>query len=168
MKYECSSETKILELIPDGILAVDRDLAVVCINPAACRLLGVPEAAEAVGRPVGRIMDDAAFLRLRDGDETQFCDQCAAPEGNLRLERAFVRDAESSLLLCRMHAVGQEREAALSDRMKAAEQADAICRRQLQIVQEIAGLLGESAVETQSALEELKRTLLPDRTKQHG
>jgi hypothetical protein len=67
-----------------------------------------------------------------------------------------------------MHAVGQEREAALSDRMKAAEQADAICRRQLQIVQEIAGLLGESAVETQSALEELKRTLLPDRTKQHG
>ena len=111
MKYECSSETKILELIPDGILAVDRDLAVVCINPAACRLLGVPEAAEAVGRPVGRIMDDAAFLRLRDGDEAQFCDQCAAPEGNLRLERAFVRDAESSLLLCRMHAVGQEREA---------------------------------------------------------
>lgn len=168
MKYECSSETKILELIPDGILAVDRDLAVVCINPAACRLLGVPEAAEAVGRPVGRIMDDAAFLRLRDGDEAQLCDQCAAPEGNLRLERAFVRDAESSLLLCRMHAVGQEREAALSDRMKAAEQADAICRRQLQIVQEIAGLLGESAVETQSALEELKRTLLPDRTKQHG
>jgi PAS domain-containing protein len=168
LKYECSSETKILELIPDGILAVDRDLAVVCINPAACRLLGVPEAAEAVGRPVGRIMDDAAFLRLRDGDEAQFCDQCAAPEGNLRLERAFVRDAESSLLLCRMHAVGQEREAALSDRMKAAEQADAICRRQLQIVQEIAGLLGESAVETQSALEELKRTLLPDRTKQHG
>lgn len=168
MKYECSSETKILELIPDGILAVDRDLAVVCINPAACRLLGVPEAAEAVGRPVGRIMDDSAFLRLRDGDEAQFCDQCAAPEGNLRLERAFVRDAESSLLLCRMHAVGQEREAALSDRMKAAEQADAICRRQLQIVQEIAGLLGESAVETQSALEELKRTLLPDRPKQHG
>ena len=168
MKYECSSETKILELIPDGILAVDRDLAVVCINPAACRLLGVPEAAEPVGRPVGRIMDDAAFLRLRDGDEAQFCDQCAAQEGNLRLERAFVRDAESSLLLCRMHAVGQEREAVLSDRMKAAEQADAICRRQLQIVQEIAGLLGESAVETQSALEELKRTLLPDRTKQHG
>ena len=168
MKYECSSETKILELIPDGILAVDHDLAVVCINPAACRLLGVPEAAEPVGRPVGRIMDDAAFLRLRDGDEAQFSDQCAAQEGNLRLERAFVRDAESSLLLCRMHAVGQEREAALSDRMKAAEQADAICRRQLQIVQEIAGLLGESAVETQSALEELKRTLLPDRTKQHG
>jgi PAS domain-containing protein len=168
LKYECSSETKILELIPDGILAVDRDLAVVCINPAACRLLGVPEAAEPVGRPVGRIMDDAAFLRLRDGDEAQLCDQCAAPEGNLRLERAFVRDAESSLLLCRMHAVGQEREAVLSDRMKAAEQADAICRRQLQIVQEIAGLLGESAVETQSALEELKRTLLPDRTKQHG
>ena len=168
MKYECSSETKILELIPDGILAVDRDLAVVCINPAACRLLGVPEAAEAIGRPVSRIMDDSAFLRLRDGYEAQFCDQFAAPEGNLRLERAFVRDAESSLLLCRMHAVGQEREAALSDRMKAAEQADAICRRQLQIVQEIAGLLGESAVETQSALEELKRTLLPDRTKQHG
>lgn len=168
MKDESSIEMKILELIPDGILALDRDLAVLCINPAACRLLGIPDATEVVGRPVGHIMDESAFLRLRDGEETQRRDFGSASDGNLRLERSFVRNAEGTLFLCMMHESRQEQEAAHGENRQAAELADAICQRQLQIVQEIAGLLGESAVETQSALQELKRTLLPDRTKQHG
>ena len=168
MKTDCVNEAKILELIPDGILAVDQELAVLAVNPAARRLLGIPETSDPVGRPVGRIMDDAAFLRLRDGDEAQFRDLSASLDGNLRLERSFLRDAENTLFLCIMREAPQQQEAALSDRMRAAGLADAICARQLQIVQEIAGLLGESAVETQSAVQELKKTLLPDRTKQNG
>ncbi len=100
MKYECSSETKILELIPDGILAVDRDLAVVCINPAACRLLGVPEAAEPVGRPVGRIMDDAAFLRLRDGDEARSSVTNAPPRREISVWSAPLSETRKARCFC--------------------------------------------------------------------
>ena len=51
---------------------------------------------------------------------------------------------------------------------QARELADAITEKQLHVVHEIAGLLGETAVETQSAMQELKQAILPVREDRNG
>jgi hypothetical protein len=62
----------------------------------------------------------------------------------------------------------QEQNDGLSNHLHAAELADALCEKQLRLVSEIAGLLGESAVEMQAAVKELKQAVLPDRKDQNG
>ena len=165
------SENRILDLLPVGVLAADRDLIICRINPAACHILGICEAEEYLGSPVGRIMETGAFLRLRDGEEAAFCEDIAPAGGRFRIEASFARDAEGTMLLCVLHERAEQRnenEARSASSRHAAALADAICEKQLRIVQEIAGLLGESAVETQTAVAELKKALLPDRKDQNG
>ena len=163
-------DTVILDLMPDGVLALDRDLLVRRINPAACRFLGVAEPEELIGAPVSRVMDEAAFLRLRDGEETQCSDIAVLRGGEALLDCAYCRDADRTVFVCLMRDMPEQQEAGedtLARRLRAAGLADALCARQLQLVQEIAGLLGETAVETQAAVQELKKTLLPDRVENH-
>ncbi len=163
-------DNRILDLLPDGVIAVDRDLTVRRINPAACRFLSIRDTEEPVGGPVSRIMDDAAFSRLRSGEENTFSDTIELRGGDLRLECTYQRDAESTLFVCVMRNLSTRRlnEELLRSHLQAAELADAMCEKHLHLVQEIAGLLGEGAVEMQSSIRELKNTLLPGKGKQNG
>ena len=170
METVCYDENSVLALISDGVLAVDRDLVIRQINPAACRILGIRDPAEHVGGPVSRVMEDSAFLRLLSGPEMQ-CSDLVAPVGRTaRVECSFQCDTERSLFVCVMHDVSQQQkyEELLRCNLNAAALADTICEKQMQIVQEIASLLGETAVETQSAVQELKKALLPDRVEKNG
>ena len=161
-------DNMILDLMTDGVLALDREFIIRRINPAACRLLGIRDSSKLSGAPVSRVMDDTAFLRLRSGEKTQVSD-VVVPHGKaVPLECSFCCDEGRTLFVCIMrgmpaHQQCEENGEALSRHLRAAELADTMCEKQLQIVQEIAGLLGETAVETQAAVQELKRTLLPDR-----
>ena len=160
----------LLDLIPDGILAADRDLRLRTVNRAACRLLGLSETEAPLGAPADRVLGDAAFLRLRDGERSRFSDTFELAGKDILMERLFLRDEEGTVLLCVLRDVTADaarREHALQGSLRAAELADAVCEKQLAAVREIAGLLGESAVETQAALQELKRTLLPDKEDRH-
>lgn len=169
MKTDCVNEAKILELIPDGIVTADNDLIVVYMNRAARRFLGIAETADPVGMPVGSIMEESDFLRLRDDPEARQTGGIRLV-GSARLECLFQCDPERDLFVCVMHdlSLRQEQDAQLSGHLHAAELADALCEKQLRLVSEIAGLLGESAVEMQAAVKELKQTVLPDRKAQHG
>ena len=160
---------RILDLLPVGVLALDGELVVRQINPAACRLLGILEAADVIGTPVGRIMNGDAFLRLRDGELSSLCDTVFLPGGELPLARSLLCDPARDLFVCVLQDTArQQNREPQSALQHAAELAEMIREKQLHIVQEIAGLLGESAVETQAAVQELKETLLPDRTKNNG
>ncbi len=163
------NEAKILELIPDGIVAADQNLIVVYINQTARRFLDIPESADPVGMPVAGIMEEADFLRLRDDAETRQTGGIRRM-GKARLECSFQSSPERDLFVCVMHDLTllQEQNDGLSKHLHAAELADALCEKQLRLVSEIAGLLGESAVEMQAAVKELKQAVLPDRKDQNG
>ena len=169
MNIDSGWENRILDLVPDGILAADRDLVILRINRAACRFLGISETEAPVGRPVGSVMEESAFLRLRDEGETRRIGGVRTV-GENRLECLFQCDEERSLFVCVMHDLTllQEQDAQLGNRLRAAEAADALCEKQLRLVSEIASLLGESAVEMQASVKELKQAVLPDRTDHHG
>ena len=170
MDIACVYENRILDLLPDGVLAADRDLIIRQINPAACRLLGIQDPAEYIGSPVSRVMDDTIFLKLRDEEEMQHSDFVVLRGESIQIERSFCCDADRTLCVCIMHEMAKRQlyEDLLRCQLHAAELADTICEKQLNIVSEIAGMLGEAAVETQATVQELKKALLPDKVEKNG
>ena len=170
MDIACFNENRILDLIPDGVLTVDRDLIIRQINPAACRLLGIQDPAEYIGSPVSRVMDDTIFLKLRDEEEMQHSDFVVLRGESIQIERSFCCDADRTLFVCIMREMAKRQlyEELLRRQLHAAELADTICEKQLTIVSEIAGMLGEAAVETQATVQELKKALLPDKVEKNG
>ena len=154
---------KVLELLPYGVLTMDSRLIIVQINRAARRLLGFGETAELTGSPLGRVMDETPFLSLRDGARSRFSDTVLVSDGTVCLERSISCDEERALFVCTLRDVTQlkqQQERELQSRQEAAQLAEAINEKQLRIVHDIAGLLGENAVETQQAIFELRQKLL--------
>ena len=156
----------ILNLLPDGVVALDRDFTVLQMNRAACRFLGVSDASACIGHPVRQILEEAPFLRLRDGNAVQLSDCVLLAEEGLWIERSYLCDRARTVFVCLLRDITQLRqqeEALQTGRQHVLELADTITEKQLHVVHEIAGLLGETAVETQAAMQELKQAILPVR-----
>lgn len=156
---------KIINVSPEGIVTVGKDLKVSQINKAACRIFGIRDTADIIGYPVSRIMDEYDFVRLMSADGTQFTDQVFLAEYNVYLERIFICDPEKTLFTCIMRDVTQARQRKnkiQKTKVHAAELADTIIDNQLRIVHEIASLLGETAAETKVAVHDLKEAIMLD------
>lgn len=158
-------DARILDLIPDGVLALDRAFTILRLNRAACSLLGLQDAALVIGRPVGCLMDEKAFSRLGEG-ECEHRDTISLDVGVM--EREIFCDEEHSLFVCVLRKASRQWNGLPSEQERACELADALIEKQLAIVHEIAGLLGEAAVETQSAVQELKAAVCPAGEKRYG
>lgn len=156
---------KIINVSPEGIVTVGKDLKVSQINKAACKIFGIKDAADIIGYPVSRIMDEYDFVRLMGMDDTQFTDQVFLAEYNVYLERIFICDPEKTLFSCIMRDVTKSRQhknKIQKTKVHAAELADVIIDNQLRIVHEIASLLGETAAETKVAVHDLKEAIMLD------
>lgn len=163
-KAETYSEM-IINIAPEGIISVDRDLKVRQINRAACRIFGIRDTGDIVGYPVSRIMDEYDFVKLMGMDENQYTDRVYLAEYNVYLERVFICDADRTVYTCIMRDVTlsrQRREQVQKTKLHAAEIADDLMENQLRIVHQIASLLGETAAETKVAVHDLKQAILLD------
>ena len=72
-------------------------------------------------------------------------------------------DKENKMILCIMKDITKERkhkDQIHNAQIEAARMADKLVEEQLKIVQQIAGLLGETAADTKVAVEKLKNTIL--------
>ncbi len=168
-RIEKWNDELLFDLIPEGILAVDRDLVIRRINRSARQLLGIREDTVCEGRAVNTIMEENNFCRLRDGRQ-QFSDHIAISEKNLWIERFFVCDRERTVLLCVMQDVTRQRvqEELLQKNLEyALELADALNEKHLRTVHDVASLLGENAAETQIVLRDLKEALHPAERKKN-
>ena len=171
MEQEFGTYDRILDLIPDGILAVDGELRITAINRTARRFLGIEEEMELRGNPVSEIMDENRFARLRDGGITHSSEQIPSRTGNRRLECTFLGERDYAAYLCLIRDVTEsfeQNELLQRSARRAAELADAMNEKHLRLVHDIAGLLGEDAAEMQIALCELKNTILPGEDKKNG
>lgn len=170
MKQEEWNDDMIFDLIPDGILAVNRDLVILRMNRSARRLLSVREEAVCEGKAAASVMEDDGFRRLLGGRQ-QFSDTIRLTEKNIWLERFFRCDREQTVLLCVMRDVTEQKrreEQLQKDLHHALALADTLNESHLRTVREVSGLLGENAAGTQILLRELKDTLLPAERKENG
>ena len=162
---------RILDLIPEGIIETDRKLVITAINLAARRILGISGETELREKPIREIMDESGFLRMLAGERSRFSESIEQPEKNRCLELSYLCDPEQTTFLCLMRDVTQQRqqqEMLERNQQRAVALADAINEKHLRLVHDIAGLLGEDAVETQAAVNELKEAVLPEREKRDG
>ena len=168
-RTEKRNDDLLFDLIPEGIIAVDRELVIRRINRSARQLLGIREDTGYEGRAVNTVMEESGFCRLRDGRQ-QFSDCIAFPEKNLWIERSFVCDRERTVLLCVMQDVTRRRmqEEQLRKNLEhALELVDALNEKHLRTVHDVASLLGENAAETQIVLHDLKEALHPAERKEN-
>ena len=170
MEREGWNDNTIFDLIPEGILAVNRDLEIVRINHSARRFLDIREDAVCERKAVVTVMEEDGFRQLLGGRQ-QFSDTFRLSESNIWLERFFCCDREQTVLLCVMKDVTGQRlreEQLQKELQRAAELADTLNESHLRTVREVSSLLGENAAETQILLRELKKAILPAERQENG
>lgn len=159
-----SFSNQIINITPNAIVSVDLDLKVQQINHAACEIFRLaPE--DILKQPVSRILDEFNFVDIIMQGTEKLEKTAFLPEYNAYLSQIFLFDKESSMVVCIMKNISQDRQKrnlSLKKRVQAAAMADEIVDKQLRIVHEIASLLGETAAETQIAVHELKSTIMMD------
>ena len=164
-KAEGFSDT-VLKNSPNGILVLNDALEVQKINPAACRLLQVPNEMDILGDHVSHLMDPSIFdaARRQSGRNIE-TNRVALSEFGCYVDRTVLYNSDYHLFICTMRDVTEEvqrQSKKMETRMQAVDIADDVARKQLKIVQEIASLLGETAADTLIAVEHLKETISDD------
>ena len=149
--------------MPGLLVTVDYNLRIIQMNQAATDLFNTPHKRRLIGHPVSEIMEDYSFASILAFDRNLMQDEIYLEEQKRYLDRVMTNDRENKMILCIMKDITKERkhkDQIQHAQLEAARMADKLVEEQLKIVQQIAGLLGETAADTKVAMEKLKNTIL--------
>ncbi|MFB0919457.1 MAG: [Fe-Fe] hydrogenase large subunit C-terminal domain-containing protein [Oscillospiraceae bacterium] len=155
----------ILQNSPNGMLVVNENLDVQQVNLAAMKMLNIASESDVLGEPVVRVFDPLPFLDVLSGGKTVRDLRSYYPEYKKYIDLSVSHDKVSRVLIAILRDVTDMEEARIrKEELKkhTVEIADRVVDRQMQIVQEIASLLGETAAETKIALTKLKESTLDE------
>lgn len=147
---------------PNGLIVLNDQLEVQQINNTARKIMNIRAASDILGDHIVRILDPDVFMHVRDTKRDIRNQQVYLAEYKRYVEQTIVYDHDSHLIVCVMRDVTSEqneREKKESITRQTIEVADKVVDKQMQIVQEIAFLLGETAAETKIALAKLKESI---------
>ena len=158
-----SYSNKVFNAMPGLLVTVDYNLKIIQMNQAATKLFNVPKKRRLIGKPVSEIMDDYSLASILAFDRNLMQDEIYLEDQKCYLDRVMTNDKENKMILCIMKDITKERkhkDQIYHAQVEAARMADKLVEEQLKIVQQIAGLLGETAADTKVAVEKLKNTIL--------
>ena len=158
-----SYSNKVFNAMPGLLVTVDYNLKIIQMNQAATKLFNVPKKRRLIGKPVSEIMDDYSLASILAFDRNLMQDEIYLEAQKCYLDRVMTNDKENKMILCIMKDITKERkhkDQIYHAQVEAARMADKLVEEQLKIVQQIAGLLGETAADTKVAVEKLKNTIL--------
>lgn len=141
----------------NGIVVVDQKLIIQEFNPTAQRMFDT-RLDIIKGCSLASIMDCTEFQRVLKTGEKVVGKRVEYPEHGLVTEQMIIPVMEHGLIIAIiMDVTSEEKRAKEIQNMKAetVDKATEIIKKQMQVAQEIAGLLGETTAETKSALLEL-------------
>ncbi len=147
---------------PNALLVVDGEMRILVVNPAFCRMFSLnPDTA--VGLPAERIIGDVSPLReaLAERRPIPGRTRRIANYGLVVREVGFALP-ERNLVAVIYHDVTtlmKQAEELEHIREQAAQRVSEVVAKQMTVVQEVAGLLGESMAQTRVSLYELLRTV---------
>ena len=153
-----SMSNLIIGTTPNGVVAVDRELAIVSVNPAFEQVFCV-RADDCLGKHISVVMDPAPFEQVFGTRETLRMEESHLGGSLMAAQSLFyvsVRDVVVAIIdditaeYNRGQAIQKAREETL-------EKAGRVIDRQMRVAQEIAGLLGETTAETKLLLTQLIR-----------
>lgn len=141
---------------PNGLLVVDPDLYIRVVNPAFCRMFNVAMPDDVLGHPVQTLLDDVNdFKKVWQDDIVIQGKQKEYPRYGLYVSEVIFSIEEEGIIACimvdRSHELERKREL---EKLKheTVKQVNEVVDNQMKVVQEIAGLLGETTAETKVSL----------------
>ena len=149
--------------MPGLLVTVDYNLKIIQMNEAASKLFNMPKKRRLIGKQVSEIMDDYSLASILAFERNLMQDEIYLEDQKCYLDRVMTNDKENKMILCIMKDITKERkhkDQIYNAQIEAARMADKLVEEQLKIVQQIAGLLGETAADTKVAVEKLKNTIL--------
>ena len=158
-----SYSNKVFNAMPGLLVTVDYNLKIIQMNEAASKLFNMPKRRRLIGKPVSEIMDDYSLASILAFERNLMQDEIYLEDQKCYLDRVMTNDKENKMILCIMKDITKERkhkDQIHNAQIEAARMADKLVEEQLKIVQQIAGLLGETAADTKVAVEKLKNTIL--------
>ena len=156
--------------MPGLLVTVDYNLKIIQMNEAASKLFNMPKKRRLIGKQVSEIMDDYSLASILAFERNLMQDEIYLEDQKCYLDRVMTNDKENKMILCIMKDITKERkhkDQIHNAQIEAARMADKLVEEQLKIVQQIAGLLGETAADTKVAVEKLKNTILLESEKEN-
>lgn len=147
---------RIVNNTPNGIIVLNDAFEVQQINEAAMDIMHIRSASDVLGEQVVRIMDPAVFYEVQKKKFNVHNRRVYLAEYKRYVELTVVYDTDNHLFIGIMRDITdeeKEREKKESISKQTIETADKVVDKQMRIVQEIASLLGETAAETKSRLQ---------------
>lgn len=150
---------------PNGLIVVDADMYIRVVNPAFCRMFKIrPEAA--IAEPAETILDDVSDLKKVWSTGTPINGKAREyAQFGLYVNQVMFPIFNEGIVACIMvdmsHALKQRREL---NRLKreTIKEVNHVVDNQMKVVQEIAGLLGETTAETKVSLLKIIQMIQPD------
>jgi iron only hydrogenase large subunit-like protein/uncharacterized Fe-S cluster-containing protein len=150
----------IIEMSPNAILVVDKDLVILEANPAARQKLMIGH--EPLDGLLLERLIDPKYFREALLSKKIICGEVAYPAYNLVAWQSIVYLEKEEVLIGIFSDITKEREQREKlDRMteETLEKAQEVINKQMRVAQEIAGLLGETTAETKVQLTKLMRLI---------
>jgi PAS domain S-box-containing protein len=140
---------------PNGLVVVDPEMLVTVVNPAFCKMFRV-EPEEIIGRPAVQLLGNMAdFYRVWENDEVIRGKEEAYLEYDLYVKKLLFSIKDEQVIACIMVDLTSEwhqKNEMLKLKLEAIEKVNRVVDNQMKVVQEIAGLLGETTAETKVSL----------------
>ncbi|MBE7383599.1 MAG: PAS domain-containing protein [Leptolyngbya sp. SIO1E4] len=143
------------EYDPNGLIVVDADLYIKLVNPAFCRMFKT-EADDVIGQPAETILDDVQDFKkvwktgqLINGKLKEYLHH------QLFVSQVIFPIEDEGIIACIMvdfsHELAQRKELTQL-KQETVKKVNQVVDNQMKVVQEIAGLLGETTAETKVSL----------------
>ena len=157
-KAESFSDT-IIHNTPAAVIVMDDSLVVQQINPAAIKLLGLPNADAILRKHIVEILDPAPYQGIVTAALHSQTSKHYMPDYNLYVDETILYDRQYHVVITLIRDITEQEKLRVQGaemKQQTVEIADKVIEKQMRIVQEIASLLGETTAETQIALTKLK------------
>ncbi len=149
------------EYDPNGLIVVDADLYIKLVNPAFCRMFCV-EADNVIGQLAETILDDVQDFekvwntgKIINGKPKEYLHH------RLYVNQVIFPIEDEGVIACIMvdfsHEIEQRKELTQL-KQETIKKVNQVVDNQMKVVQEIAGLLGETTAETKVSLLKINRT----------
>ncbi len=156
-----SFSNNIIKNFPDGIILLNESLEVCQINEAAKKILNIASASEVIGSEVMRILDPTVFINALENKRFARNERVYLDRYNKYVERTVIYDKASHLIIGIIRDVTDdenEREEKEKIGHMTAQTADEVLELHMNMVQQVASLLGETVAETKVKLSKLKES----------
>ncbi|MBD2424789.1 PAS domain-containing protein [Phormidium sp. FACHB-1136] len=143
------------EYDPNGLIVVDADLYIKLVNPAFCRMFKV-QPDDVIGQPAATILDDVSdFRRVWETGEVYRGKPREFAQHDLLVNQVIFPIPDEGIIACIMadysHQLTERREL-MAIKETTIKQVNQVVDNQMKVVQEIAGLLGETTAQTKVSL----------------